>query len=298
MNIAPRPMGQILGDAVNGLGRVWKPLLTTSLMVFIPVGILTLIVFQSLPGAVEFVDLVFNDPAYLQTLDSESFLSAAAPFLKAAAIGLILQAVGGLFVFMVSHRLVAGDMAGYTIGGADARRHALKRFLGGLAAGISAFLATGILLGLGFFIWSVPLAVVGTPTGTSVLIALVLFGALVGPGIWVSISLSMFSSVIVIEGRGPFGALRRSMQLVRTRWWPTFGFLLVVGLLGSVAVQLIQLVAIPLSFVTNLGSGVTIASVLGIGAQGLIVAALGAMYTVWYIDLRARKEPVVNDDLS
>jgi hypothetical protein len=50
--------------------------------------------------------------------------------------------------------------------------------------------------------------------------------------------------------------------------------------------------------VGELGSGVSVLSALGIGAQGLIVAGIGAMYTAWYIDLRARQEELLSEDLD
>jgi hypothetical protein len=139
---------------------------------------------------------------------------------------------------------------------------------------------------------------VGTPNSTSVLVAILLLPVLLGPGIWVGVAVSMTTSAVAIEEVGPVTAIRRSMQLVRGRWWPTAGFLALVGLLGGIAIQLIQLVALPLAGVSGGSTGLTIASALGVLAQGLLVAAIAAMYTYWYIDLRARREGLSTEILS
>lgn len=297
VQIAPRPLGQVLSDAINSLGRVWKPLATTALWVFVPVGAITLAVFR-LTGAIEFLDLVLNDPAALQTLPREAFLEAARPFLWASGIAVAIQAIASVFVYIASHRVVAADLAGRVVTGREARSHALGRMPTATIAAVVATVIVTIALGLGIFMWLIPLALVGTPTFTAVLIAAALFVLLAGPGIWLIVSLSMFTSVVSLEPVGPMLSLARSLRLVKGRWWPTLGFLLLVGLLGFVAIQLIQLVAIPLALVGDLGSGVSLASLLGVTAQGLIVAGIGATYTVWYVDLRARNEALASEDLN
>jgi hypothetical protein len=82
------------------------------------------------------------------------------------------------------------------------------------------------------------------------------------------------------------------MALVRGRWWPTVGFLILVGLLGSVAAQLVQLIALPIVGAAGVGIAAGLGFVVLIVAQGVVVAAIAVMITLWYFDLRARKEPV------
>ena len=296
MQIVPRRFGQVLGDALNSLARTWKPLASTALIVFIPVGVLTFLAFR-MTGAIDFLELVFDDPAALNNLPPDVFLEVSQPFIRAVAIAVVLQSVATLFVYLAVHHIVASDMSGRSVSGRAARRYALGRMAAGFVAALVALIVIGAIMGLGLAIWLVPFALVGTPNATSSLLAVVLLLAFVGPGIWVLISFSMTTAVIAIEKAGPIQALLRSISLVKGRWWPTLGFLLLVSLLGSVAIQLIQLVAIPLSVVGDLGSGVSFVSALGIGAQGLIVAAIGAMYTVWYVDLRARREELLSEDL-
>lgn len=296
MQITPRSFGQVLGDAVTSLARTWKPLASTALIVFIPVGVLTLLTFQ-MTGAIDFLELVFNDPAALNTLPPEVFLEVSQPFIRAIAIAIALQSIAALFVYLTVHHVVASDLSGEPVSGAAARRHAFRHMGVGLVAGLIGFFVIAATLGLGLAIWLVPFAIVGTPNATGSLLAIVLLLAFIGPGVWLLVSFSMTTSVIAIEGRGPIRSLTRSLSLVKGRWWPTLGFLLIVGLLGAVAIQLIQLVAIPVSMVGDLGTGVSLISALGIGAQGLIIAGIGAIYTAWYVDLRSRQEELLSEDL-
>lgn len=278
------------------LARVWRPLLSTSLLVFIPLAAVTLIVFN-VTGALEFFDVALNDPESLDTISREEFFDLAEPFFWAVGITFAIQSVASIYVYIVSHRVVAADVAGQALSGSVARREAATRFISALVAAAIVFLVIITLFGLGLAVWLVPYVVVGTPTAASALVALVLLVAVAAPAVFLSVSFSMVTSVVAIEERGPLGSLRRSYRLVRARWWPTLGYLLLVGLLGSVAAQLIQVIAIPLTVVGDAASGFTIASVFGIVFQGVLIAGIGAMYTLWYVDLRARGEELSSDDL-
>lgn len=271
--------------------------MSAALWAFIPAGIAALLVFR-FSGADEFLDLVFNEPEYLDSLPTDELIAIAGAFLWATLIAVVFQALASLFVYLASHYIIAADAAGFSVTGPEARRAALNRYGSGLAGAIIALLVVAGVVVAGLVAWTIPLALVGTPNTTSVFIAVVLIFALMSPAIWLGVILSMWSSVLMIEKRKAIGSLRRSFDLVRRRWWPTLGFLLLVGLLGSVAIQLIQLVAIPLSVVGELGLGISIAALLGLIAQGFIVAGIAAMYTTWYIDLRAREGELVKEDLS
>lgn len=278
------------------LGHVWRPLLSTALLVFIPLAAITLVVFN-VTGALEFFDIAINDPTSLDTISREELFELAGPFFWAVGITVITQSVASVYVYLVSHRVVAAELAGQPLPGPIARREAAARFFPGLVAAAIVFVVIMALFGLGLAIWLVPFVLVGTPTPSSVLVALLLLVAVAAPAVFLSVSFSMVTSVVAIEERGPLGSLRRSFRLVRTRWWPTLGYLLLVGLLGSVAAQLVQVIAIPLTVVGDAASAFTIGSVFGIAFQGLLTAGIGAVYTLWYVDLRARDEDLNSDDL-
>lgn len=297
MVITPRPFGQVLSDAMNSLARTWKAVLVPALAVSIPVSVLTVLVFR-LTGGGEFLDLIVNNPERLAGLPSEVFMELARPFYIAVGIASLLQVLAGVFVALASHRAVASQLSGVSLSGGETSRLAMRRYAVGLGSTLMIVLAVALLIGLGVTIWLVPILSVGTPNVTSLFVALILLVLLVGPGIWAGVSMSMTTSAIAIENRGVFASIRRSMRLVRGRWWPTAGFLLLVGLLGGIAIQLIQLIALPLAAVGGGSAALTVASALGVLTQGLLVAAIAAMYTHWYIDLRARRESLSTSDLG
>lgn len=296
MRVQPRPFGSVLGDTMSRLGRTWRPLLSTALIVFVPLGMVTLIVFNA-TDALAFLDVVLNDPESLDKISREDFLELAEPFFWAVGIAVAIQSVGSLYVYLVSHDVVAGDIEDRTISGRAARRRAASRFGTALVAAIIVSAAIALLFGVGLSIWLIPYLIIGTPNAASALVALVLLAAVAAPAIWLAVSFSMITSVIAIEGLGPFGSLKRSFRLVRRRWWPTLGYLLLVGLIGSVAAQLIQILAIPLTLLGDAASGFSIASLFGIAFQGVLVAGIGAMYTGWYVDLRSRVEDLSTENL-
>jgi hypothetical protein len=297
MVIVPREFGQVMSDAMNGLANVWKTLLVPALAVFVPVSVITVLVFAA-SGAADFLDTILNRPESLQALPDDVFWELARPFVVSVSIAVLLQVVGGVFVALATHTAVAAQVRGEPMSGSMASRLALNRYLRGLGATLLVILGLSILIGLGSYVWLVPALSVGTPTFAAELVALLLLAVLLGPGVWAAVSASMTTSAVALEDSGALASVRRSMRLVKGRWWATAGFLLVVGFLGGVATQLIQLVALPLVAVGDAGMGLSIASALGVLAQGLLMAAIAAMFTHWYIDLRARKESLTIESLG
>jgi hypothetical protein len=58
--------------------------------------------------------------------------------------------------------------------------------------------------------------------------------ALVVPGVWLGTRWYFAAQATVVDGLGPVGALRRSAEVVDTRWWRTFGVVLAFTLLITV----------------------------------------------------------------
>jgi len=58
--------------------------------------------------------------------------------------------------------------------------------------------------------------------------------ALIVPGVWLSVRWYFAAQAAVVDGLGPADALRRSAEVVETRWWRTFGVLLAFGLLVGI----------------------------------------------------------------
>ena len=294
MHLLPRPTSVILSDATRTLGRNVRRLIAPSLIVFIPGGILSLAVFRW-TGAGDFVNLVFEDPASLQTLPPEALMEAAAPFFQAVATTIAIQVFASVFVFLACHRVVVSELEGAPVTSAGSMRFALRRLFPAMTAVVVAAVPTIAALLAGFTLWLGPASASSGGSAAVSLVGLLLLVVFLAPGLWLLTSFSMVTAVVATEGPGIAAALARSLRLVRGRRLQTLGYLLLVGLLGGVAVQMIELVAVPVALAGVGGTGLFIASVLGIGLQGLIVAAIAVPVTLWYLDLRARLEGVVSD---
>jgi hypothetical protein len=115
--------------------------------------------------------------------------------------------------------------------------------------------------------------------------------------LWVSWSVA--SVALIMEEAGPATSLRRSFTLVKARWWPTFGLLILVWLMTTIATQIIST---PISMIAGTGGFFATSSDAGLGAvflgstvAGIIAGLLTTPFTaiitvVLYVDLRVRNE--------
>jgi hypothetical protein len=263
MEIKPRPFGEILNEGMAMLGKVWRRILAPAFWAFVILGGATIAVF-ALTGADDVLQMILEDPLALNDMSDAEVGELGLVLLQAGLIIVVAQVLAGGFVNMTVHRIVAGEITGEPVTAREASTFALGKMVTLIAGTLLAVFA--VVIGL---------------------------LALIIPGLWLIGSFSMLTAVIALEQRGPVDALRRSLTLVRGRWWPTVGFLIMVGLLGSVAAQLVQLIALPIIGAAGAGLATGLGFVLLVVAQGLVVAAIAVMITLWYFDLRARKEPLV-----
>ncbi len=276
------------------LATVWRPLAPTSIAAFVPASLLTLLVFH-MTGFIDLVERVLADPMYLQRIPVTEYDQIVRSLIQVGFLTAAIQGAATVFVFLFANRLVRSALIGESVSAREARHHAAVRMFSGITGGLLAALTVIGALVLGLFAWAY---VVNRPTFTNqILLANILLFVLISPAIWLSVSMSMFTSVVSFEEAGVSGSLRRSIDLVRGRWGQTLVFLILVGLFGTVAIQLIQLIALPLSFGGQSSLVSWLVALFGVAAQGLILASIGATYAHWYIDLRARKEPVLVNQL-
>lgn len=117
------------------------------------------------------------------------------------------------------------------------------------------------------------------------------FLLLVIPGIWLYAAWSVATPALLIEGCGPWAALRRSYRLVRSRWWPTAGALIVSELMVTIVGGAIQALLVGI-FLTGSSVVVVVALVSLAAAVSAVLTRpfVAAVRTVLYYDLRVRKE--------
>jgi hypothetical protein len=111
------------------------------------------------------------------------------------------------------------------------------------------------------------------------------------PGIWLGIAWSVAVPALLFEEVRGTRALERSFRLVRHRWWPTFGGLLLISATGWL---LSAPFAIPGFFIPAMTDdfyiGSSLQGTLGILSNIISTPITAALVTVFFFDLRARHE--------
>jgi hypothetical protein len=188
------------------------------------------------------------------------------------------------------------DIGGLLAGGFTA---VILGLLGFLLASAACLQAVSVAYLGGQPGWKESLRVAANRFGSLLLLSIVLgFGLflalilLVIPFFWLSVSWSLAFVVLVAEGLGGTQALKRSHDLVRGRWWPTFGALVLAKILQSIMGLIVGLPLGLLSLKTDPGS---FASFVNTAVSQTIQSAVttpffAAVLVLIYYDLRVRKE--------
>lgn len=240
--------------------------------------------------------------------------------IASAAVGVAAVGLGALAVSLVSTSIVQGivvlEVSRGTLGerlrvGGLWRmlRPRLGRVVGWVALQTAALaLAVTVLVVL-----IVVLVATGGTAGIAIAVLLGILGtlALIVVGVWIGVKLVFTVPAIVVERRGVGSAMRRSWALTGRYFWRTFGILVLVYLIYTVAGQV---VAVPVSLLASIGSllftggaaggqPAFVSSLVsgGVGALvGVVIGAVGlvmisATTGLLYIDTRMRKEGLDQD---
>jgi hypothetical protein len=117
--------------------------------------------------------------------------------------------------------------------------------------------------------------------------------ALIIPGIYLLVSLYFGDAALLAEDRRGYKALSRSFELVRGRWWPTFGALVVSFLLTNIVSRILDVVFEPLLTVDpgeSLTGLIVWTQILAFIVSVLTQPFTAAVAAIIYFDLRVRKE--------
>jgi len=116
--------------------------------------------------------------------------------------------------------------------------------------------------------------------------------ALIIPGIWLTVAWSLSFPALLSEGIGPVAALGRSWRLVKGRWWPTFGALLVMYLIVLVIGGILGALfgATLIAATDNEAVAAIFYTIINTLSSLLTLPLFAAVLTVVYFDLRVRKE--------
>ncbi|HUR86460.1 MAG TPA: glycerophosphoryl diester phosphodiesterase membrane domain-containing protein [Solirubrobacteraceae bacterium] len=254
--LRPLSLGEILDVSIKICLAHWRTLLVAVLVVVVPLQIL---------------DTVVNADYTADSFDFTSSSSGTADesldelngALGGLAISSLLQGIAVLFAMATCFRAIAQAYLGHPTDWRSSLAYAVRH--------------------AGPLVWLTLLY------GVGLLFATLLF---VLPGIWLYIGWAFAMPVLLIEGRRGTKALRRSLQLVRGRWWSTFGVVVVGFILAAIVSFLVQAVFLAgLVFGSDNNLLVLVLSTIA-GIVGLAIGTpfQAALLTVLYFDLRVRKE--------
>ncbi len=254
--LRPLGVGEVLDVAFKIYKRHAVPLFKIVLFVVLPLQLLGAIVFLS---TVDDPDAVTGFGEF----DSNSDTEAAG-----AVVGTVVVSVlGGLAVLLATAacmKAVADAYLRRTPDWKESLRAARSR-LGSL-----------IWLTVLFFLLLIPA-----------------FIALVIPGIWLAIAWTVAYPVLMLEGIRGRKALGRSYRLVKGRWWPSFGVVVISYLIAAMLQFIVgALMAVLLLFgVEDSLLGTVVVNAVGNTIAGVIATPFqAAAVALLYFDLRVRKE--------
>jgi len=254
------------------------------------------------------------------------FFGADDPFQQAGAALLLTYGVQ-LVLFSVVSSMLAGIIALAAIRSQLAHRVGPMELLRLVRRSLPALAAVGLMQSLSFIVliggWG--LAVLGIGAGTDAAVSSDAAGAvavvmMLAGGVLVlvfGVRLVLAGTVVLLEGRhapdvglyvpvrvGIWGALRRSWQLVRGKFWRVFGILLFGGLVVNIVGYALQFGISALILTVGAwadgsdGTGSTVVAIAVAAAAGIatvltLIASLAFMSAVQaliYLDLRVRRE--------
>lgn len=257
-----RPLG--VGEMVDAAIRLYRTnfltLIKISAVILGPIGLIQLIATIAV-GPVDLLSLAVVDP---DTTTPAEVFEPLIPIYTVLAITSLFSFLGSVLVEGASLTVLAHHYRGEETDWKDSLRVGWGRFL--------PLIAATLLVSLG--------------AGFGLIFCLV-------PGVFLFTMWAVTPAALVTERLGPFAAMGRSYQLVRGRFWPVLGAIVLAYLLYMIANQIIGVIT---GVTTVLGSlnGEQISflpSVIGSALVSIVAAPfLAAMITVIYFDLRVRKE--------
>lgn len=203
------------------------------------------------------------------------------------AQALLVEAVAAVTVYAVLDgvlaRVAVSSVLGERLGPGQAVRATLRRWPGLMLLALISGIAVFGLAGLGVLLVALG-GVAGALAGGLLLVAAV------PVGIAAYVLLLPAPVVLAIEGGSPLAALRRSVRLVRHRFWPVLGAVALVLFVSAVVQS--SLAALPSigTFVLGFAEAWPLAAVGSIAAGVVVSPYLALVAVLVYVDARVRTE--------
>ncbi len=254
MAVRPMSVGELIDGGFQLMKRRLSVLVKIAAIVVVPVQVL--IVLIQLSSRVDSNSITSTDALGDPHFNAGNFRAFVAGTILVFLLGFLAQIIAaGAMTHVVSN-----DYLGGLTDSSTSIRFAFRRFF--------ALLVSGILIALGTLAGSI---------------------ACILPGIFLSIAWSVATPALIVEHLGPARALSRSMRLVRPRWWPTFGFRILLQLM-TVIPGLFITIPVGLFFGSNTTSAIIAGGVATTVISLFVTPFSAATIVLLYFDLRVRNE--------
>lgn len=304
----PKPLS--VGELLDRSFRLYRTrfgiLLLTAAILLVPYAIISGLTMGT--AMVGYMDLIENMATQSPDAAPEEIFTTAGPqFLSFIGsiflIGMLGVAVNGLAMLSLTRQEMAilSDekltlMQGLRAGLNRLLPYIVMTFLMGFAILGAAILIGLVLFLIGFLISSVAgssgseAAMVGAVAGVMCLYLVVIFTA-----IYLFVRWSVCVPAMVEQNLGPIGALGRSWQLTKGRFWRTFAFVLLVSLLSVIIVSvpatiLSQLGLLFLGQIEDMFMLQSVSTAISSLFSVIWIPLYTAAYLMYYYDLRVRNE--------
>jgi hypothetical protein len=259
-DVRPLGVGEILDAGIKVYLRNARTLMGLAAAVTIPIQAIAAVVLLSIVSNSDQVPNTFR--AFSSTASTTTSNSAAT--LGANAVLLVVELLGTWLTTAACVKAVSDLYLGQPTDFAASLRFAARRLL--------PYLAMQVLYLLGLML---------------------AFIALIVPGIWLYAAWSVSVPALLIERLGPARALKRSQQLVKGRWAPTAGVLLVATVMTGLISGAFQALLVGAAFLPGTPPvlvGVAAVTLAGAVSAIIVTPFAATVWTILYYDLRVRRE--------
>ncbi|MCW2995370.1 MAG: hypothetical protein JWQ18_2865, partial [Conexibacter sp.] len=255
----PLNLGETLDASIKIVRERWRTLALVMVVISLPIQIANVVIISSTTDVYQAGTSAFSTSTHRATTYSDEGAYAAGQVIRIA-----LAFLAYLLGTVACYRAIADAYLGKASGARESLGYATNRL--GATLWLTIVLCAGLFLAL---------------------IAIII------PFFWLAIAWSVAYPVMLVEGTGGVGALRRSFHLTETRWWATLGRLVVAYILVTVVTSAFSLAVIGLaSTVVDDTSFGALVIEQGVGFLTSLVTTpfVAAVTTLVYFDLRVRKE--------
>jgi hypothetical protein len=254
----PLNLGETLDASIKIVRSRWRTLATVMVVIALPIQVANIIIIKLT------TDVYQIGTSFSSTADTATTYSDEGAYVAGQTAMIALSILGYLLGIVACYRAVADTYLGRETSARASLRYAGNR--------------------LGATLWLTIVLVLGLLAG---------FLALFLPGIWLYIAWAVVYPVMLVEGTGGVGALKRSFTLVQTRWWATAGRMVVTFILVGVVTVVAGVVFLAPTelFIDDTSFGALILEHTANLVVSLVTTPfVAAVTTLVYFDLRVRKE--------